>query len=52
MRNTAESEKLARHLTEAYDEAGQPARQGRSRHGIRPGDTGYGFERKLPLSDL
>ena len=39
----AESEKLARHLTEAYDELDSLRAKAEAAKGIRPGDTGYGF---------
>lgn len=45
----AESEKLAAHLTEAYDELD------RLRHRsvpAQPGDTGQGFPATMPLGDL
>ncbi|MBS0437334.1 MAG: hypothetical protein JSR75_21015 [Proteobacteria bacterium] len=46
----AESEKLARHLTEAYDELDNLRAE--AAKGVRPGDTGYGFAKTLPLGDL
>lgn len=48
----AESEKLARHLTEAYDELDSLRAKAEAAKGIRPGDTGYGFAKTLPLGDL
>lgn len=47
----AETEKLARHLTQAYDELdGLRARN--DAKNLRPGDTGHGFAATLPLGDL
>lgn len=47
----AETEKLARHLTQAYDELdGLRARADAKTQ--RPGDTGHGFAATLPLGDL
>lgn len=47
-----ETEKLARHLTEAYDELdGLRARADAARH-QQPGDTAHGFAATLPLSQL
>lgn len=48
----AEQEKLARHLTEAYDELDALRANADAAKGIRPGDTGYGFAKTLPLGDL
>ena len=47
-----ETEKLARHLTEAYDELdGLRARADAAKH-QQPGDTAHGFAATLPLSQL
>ncbi len=48
----AETEKLARHLTEAYDELDGLRARADAARGQRPGDTGHGFAPTLPLSDL
>lgn len=48
----AEQEKLARHLTEAYDELDALRASADAAKGVRPGDTGYGFAKTLPLGDL
>lgn len=48
----AETEKLARHLTEAYDELDGLRAKAEAAKGQRPGDTGHGFAATLPLSDL
>lgn len=48
----AETEKLARHLTEAYDELdGLRAKADAAKH-QQPGDTAHGFAATLPLSQL
>lgn len=48
----AEHEKLARHLTEAYDELDSLRAKAEAARGQRPGDTGHGFAPTLPLGDL
>lgn len=48
----AESEKLARHLTEAYDELDGLRAKVEAARNLKPGDTGHGFAATLPLSDL
>ncbi len=48
----AEQEKLARHLTEAYDELDALRANADAAKGLRPGDTGHGFAKTLPLGDL
>lgn len=48
----AENEKLARHLTEAYDELDSLRAKAEAAKGQRPGDTGHGFAPTLPLGDL
>jgi hypothetical protein len=45
-----ESEKLARHLTEAYDELDRLRAKAAS--GGKPPDTGQGFAATMPLGDL
>lgn len=47
----AETEKLARHLTEAYDELDGLRARADARN-LKPGDTGHGFAATLPLTDL
>lgn len=47
----AETEKLARHLTQAYDELDGLRAKADARN-QRPGDTGQGFAATLPLGDL
>lgn len=47
----AETEKLARHLTQAYDELDGLRAKAEARN-QRPGDTGQGFAATLPLGDL
>ena len=46
-----ETEKLARHLTQAYDELDSLRAKAEARS-QRPGDTGHGFAATLPLGDL
>ncbi len=48
----AETEKLARHLTEAYDELDGLRAKAEAARNQRPGDTGHGFAATLPMSDL
>lgn len=48
----AETEKLARHLTEAYDELDGLRAKADAARNQRPGDTGHGFAATLPLSEL
>jgi len=48
----AENEKLARHLTEAYDELDSLRAKAEAAKAQRPGDTGHGFAPTLPLGDL
>ena len=47
----AETEKLARHLTQAYDELDGLRAKAEARN-QRPSDTGNGFAATLPLGDL
>ncbi len=48
----AESEKLARHLTEAYDELDKMRVRADAAKGRNPPDTGQGFPPTMPLGDL
>lgn len=48
----AESEKLARHLTEAYDELDKLRVRADAAKGRTPPDTGQGFPPTMPLGDL
>lgn len=48
----AEHEKLARHLTEAYDELDSLRAKAEAARSLRPGDTGHGFAPTLPLGDV
>lgn len=48
----AEQEKLARHLTEAYDELDKLRLRGGAAGSPRGPDTGQGFPATMPLGDL
>ena len=48
----AEQEKLARHLTEAYDELDKLRVRGGAAGSTRGPDTGQGFPATMPLGDL
>jgi hypothetical protein len=48
----AEQEKLARHLTEAYDELDKLRVRGGAAGSARGPDTGQGFPATMPLGDL
>lgn len=48
----AEQEKLARHLTEAYDELDKLRVRGSAAGSTRGPDTGQGFPATMPLGDL